>query len=195
MELDLDALKKMGIHIVTEQEQNAVLQAAEAHRTLMLQLSHQFSITPPREVDTEITVNITEKERKDFIAEIHHYFPNSDLTEEKILVHLVGDLTGYRSSGGDERMMAQEWLNGVDAHNHTVYAPEEFDSDTLHKVSYTLPLLDWEVNQLKAITNQAALTPDTLIECFIRDVAGYRPPGSHLGHTALNWLHRNAPNF
>ena len=193
--MDLDALEKMGIHIVTEEEHNEVLQAEEAHRTLMNQLRQQFSVTPPKEISTKISVTITDMERKDFIEEIRNYFPNSDVTEEAILLHLICDLTGYRSSGSDERMMAQEWLKGVDAQNNTVYSPDEFDSDTLHKVNYMLPLLDWEVKQLEIIANQAALTPDQLIECFIRDVAGYRPPGAHLGHIALNWLHRNAPNF
>lgn len=193
--MDIDVLEKMGIHVVTEDEQNALLQAEKSHRALMLQLSQQFSVNPPQKINIEISVTITDKERKDFIQEIHNHFLDSDLTEEAILLHLVCDLTGYRSGGSDERMMAQEWLKGVDIHNQTIYAPKEFDSDTLHKVSYTLPLLDWEANQLESIAKQAALTADTLIECFIRDVAGYRPPGAHLGHDALNWLHRNVPNF
>lgn len=194
MDLNAEALEKLGIHVVTEEERNRVLDASKEYLEMMDKLRTEFRNNPPKEQLFTLTVKISDKELDDFKVEIKNHFSDSTMTEQKLITQLICDLTGYRRGGSDEQMLAKQWLAGVNPQNNEVCS-SLFDQETIHEVVYSIALLDWEWRQFSEISEKAGISADQLIECFIRDVAGYRPPGADYGHSALAWMHRMSVNY
>lgn len=194
MDLNTEALEKLGIHVVTEEERNRVLNASKEYLELMNKLRTEFRNNPPKEQLYTLTVRISDEELDDFQEEIKKLFSDSPMTEQDLIAQLICDLTGYRRSGSDEQMFAKQWLAGVNPQKNEVCS-SLFDQETIHEVVYSIALLDWEWRQFSDISEKAGISADQLIECFIRDVAGYRPPGADYGHAALAWMNRMSINF
>lgn len=192
--MDIKKLEEMGIRVVTKEEHDSVLRASQEHLEMMQKLRAEFKDNPPREGMYKITVRVSNLELQDFKSEIKHYFKYSSMTPQDLIKDLIRDLTGYRSNGSDERMLAREWFESVEPAKNEICA-STFDQEKLHDVEYQIPLLDWEYKQISDISGKAGMSLNQLIESFIRDVAGYRPQGSDYGHGALNYMNRVSVNY
>ncbi|XBX10615.1 hypothetical protein QMP26_41460 (plasmid) [Enterocloster clostridioformis] len=193
MEPDIELLEKMGIHVVTKDERDSVLAAANEHLEMMQRLKAEFQDNPPTEGVYKITVRISDLELREFKKKIMDSFQCSSITPQELIKNLIGNLAGYRSNGSDERMLARQWLESVEPTKNEICSL--FDKETIHDVKYSIALLDWEYKRISEISEKAGMSLNQLIESFIRDVAGYRPQGSNYGHSALNYLKRVSINY
>ena len=194
MDTDIELLEKMGIHVVTKEERDSVLSAANEHMEMLEKLKTEFRDNPPIEGDYKIKVRVSDLELQDFEGEITEAFQGGSMTPQELIKNLIGDLVGYRSNGSDERMLARQWMKSVEPTKNEICSMP-FDKEKVHDVEYSISLLDWEYKQILEISEKAGMSLNQLIESFIRDVAGYRPQGSNYGHDALNYINRVSVNF
>lgn len=192
--LSPEELEKLGIHVNTESEHNRIIQAANGHMDFLMRLNEEFKLHPPKEISASFTVNISNQEEEAFKIKIKDILNNKRVTPEEIIFHLLCDLTGYRGRGSDERMLATSWWENINSKNEAIYLCD-VGRGTLHNVTYSITMLDWEYTQIADIAQKSGASPDWLVECFIRDVSGYYPVGANCGHDALAWLRRSYDNF
>ena len=181
------------IHSITEEERRSMLETSNAHLELQQKLKEKFKEEPPLGISANITVRVSDLEYQDFLSEIYKIFKGKAGPED-IILHLICELTGFRSFGSHERLLANEWLDHVKISANIITAPS-FDIDTLQERSFVIPLLDWEDGRIRDIASQHDMTLDTLVERFICDISGFRLSSGNFGQYAFAWLNGVYTNF